>query len=485
MQRIFMLYAMLIWSARIASAEPEPFQLASPPESPAHEWYCDPVKGSTPVNAKELGKGNGTKANPWGTLESVAKAKLFSSDPAKGVVRPGDTVWLLDGHHGMPNIQNVVNSEFITLAAVNKGEASVDSIVIVKSAKFAVRGLRIGSPKIATQLVLLAGEDYLLEDCIIEPVADATKYTNEEWSTGPKYGIQCNVAKSTTIRNNTIRNIKFGMSLNGEKIICEGNTVDYFCNDGINFTCSHSIFRGNTVKNHYAGLGENYHYDGMQGFAYNSSPEYELTDLVIDGNTVIASTGEYETIPPVPTGEGVDYLHGISVFDGACRNFTVTNNIVQCASHHGLAFYGLCDSKIENNTIVLLSKNRALRGKIGLFIGKPKFGAIIPTNVTIRNNIANTITVDPKILAAGGVIIDHNLIFEKSNKPLNNLRTYDPKKVFTSYDPARGRYDLRLRENSPAIGGGAPIVTEQVTTSKVRKELRPDVGAIPSKRSDK
>ena len=67
---------------------------ASTPPAPKNVFYADPIKGST-------SKGDGTKAKPWGSLESIIDARLINGgDPTIGKVHANDLIYLMTGNHG-------------------------------------------------------------------------------------------------------------------------------------------------------------------------------------------------------------------------------------------------------------------------------------------------------------------------------------------------------------------------------------------------
>src|SRR5271154_2201519 len=80
----------------------------APPPPTGNAWYVDPVNGSM--------SGDGSAAHPWHTLAEVVNAHLISSQTRgggsptystplqplnpKGVIKPGDVIYLMSGNHG-------------------------------------------------------------------------------------------------------------------------------------------------------------------------------------------------------------------------------------------------------------------------------------------------------------------------------------------------------------------------------------------------
>ena len=236
-----------------------------------------------------------------------------------------------------------------------------------------------------------------------------------------------------------ISNVENGITITGDSIEAVNNTVDYFANDGIQFTASNSVISRNRITNHYGRWNNGYHHDGMQGWTAWDEPNTK--NVVLDSNIVMASTGVYPAIPAVPTGEGDDYIQGITIFDGKWDNVTITNNVVAAAGYHGLSLYHATNSQILNNTVIQQCP------KFGSWLGV--FGT--SKNVIVRNNIAHTIAFPET-----GVLSDSNLALTTSWQSWQKTIPVvtNPSAVFAKWSPKTATFDLRLAPKSFAIGRG-------------------------------
>jgi hypothetical protein len=443
---------------------------ADTPKAPLKIFYIDPVNGSM--------NGDGSLTRPWTTLQDVYLAKLINGeDNTSGAVHAGDMIYLLSGNHGTVALSpyrgggKVDNTDFITIQAAPGHKPVLNRLSLQYCARWAFRGLTIEGPAAVDsrpQLIYVNNSDNIIIDKnIVRTVADATKWTADQWSAlSAESAIFINLATNSTISNNNIRNIENGIYLRGDSLLCSGNTIDYFANDGITFTSSNSIVTKNKITNHYGQWNDNKHHDGMQGWTDTS--ETSTNNVVVDSNIVIGSTGTYPTIP-IPTGTGDDYIQGISIFDGVWNNVWVTNNVIAASSYHGLSFYGGNNMVIANNTLIQQGPHVTW---LGIFNSKFQ---VPPTNVTVRNNIANQFVI------TDGVVCDHNIsLTPKAGWDGTNGNTViaDPKTLFVSYATQSAPFNLALKTGSPAIGAGTlPLAPAFDVLGRKRLTTRTDAGA--------
>lgn len=398
------------------------------------DFYVDPASGT------KLGEGSSTK--PWRTLQEVITSGFMFGPKAK--VRGGDTVWLMTGDHGGANLSNMVNTDWVTIKAGRDQKPVLRGLFMKNSAQWAFDGLTIcpdAAPgSIPYAVTVRPVDDLVFINNTVCSTLTEPKWTAEEWQTKSYTGVIA-YGKRQKFEGNTFRFLRRGLLVEGEDIQVLNNTIDYWFEDGIDFTANRLTIKGNRITNHYGQAGGANHNDGIQGWALDGIPR---DGLVIDSNVVLESTGDYATIPRVPTGVGQDYIQGISVFDGVWRNSTITNNTIACSANHGLSFYGFQGMKIQGNTIFRLSSNPAI--KVGPWLGvfNSKLG-VPSSDVVVRNNLANNYSL------TAGVTQDHNLTFTALKG--NPIPLADPALVFVQPDATKG-LDLRLKTDNPAVGSG-------------------------------
>jgi hypothetical protein len=417
-------------------------------------FYVDPINGSL--------AGDGSRLKPWRTFAEVVGKKLINGeDSTKGVVHAGDMIYLLSGNHGSVNINTYIgqfkNSSPITVQAMPNHTPVLNQLTVRNASNWTFRGLTFVPPTLApgeviskwfTLATFTDTNGVIFDKNTLYSQADVTAWSPQDWLDQSVCRAIYYTGSVCTISNNVIRNVRNGIAVGGDYVTLTGNVVDYFTDDAIEFTSSNTIIRANAITNHYGYLDNGAHNDGIQGWTVGGVTGH---NILIDRNLVMSSTGQYATIPPVASGVGDDVLQGISIFDGTWKDVVVTNNVVVVPAFHAISMYGVSSLNIQNNTAVTYSTSPGLVGWIGVFNKKD---GTVPTKITVRNNIATSLSMN-----VAGVTKDHNIVLTPK-KGITDL-VADPQTVFVTYKPALGLFDLHLAAGSPAIGaGGAPILRQ-------------------------
>ncbi len=353
-------------------------------------FYCDPGRGSP--------QGDGSAQRPWSTLEAVLAAKLIelrdkdgkAANPA-APVKPGDTILLRSGWHGVVRIARGYNDRPITIAAAPGQMPQVGWIEIGEGRKWVVNGLTV-SPSLAPapldkpphNLVMLGergGEDssdLVVEDCFVYSVLDTSGWSGKDWVEKPASGIWLGRhGKGHVARNNYVLNTRFGINLCAPDCLCEGNVVANFSADGIRATRDGQIVQYNVIKNNFVGArdGDDNHDDGIQVFLFNKGTG-TVRNITLRGNLILAR--ETDGLPlPNP-------LQGIGCFDGPLVNFTVEKNVVCVNHYHGVSLYDAQGCTIEGNTCFSRWNDKA---RPWVMLGQKKNEA---RGNTVRNNLAHS-----------------------------------------------------------------------------------------------
>ena len=329
-------------------------------------FYCDPAKGSP--------DGDGSAARPWRTMEEVLAARLIQFRDADGKpanpnapVKPGDTVFLRSGWHGVLRILKGYNDQFITLCAEPGNTPQAGRIEIGEGRRWRVKGLTI-SPSLAptplgklpTGHIVALGErggeqsaELFVEDCFIYSTLDTGAWTARDWIDKPASGIWLGRhGNGHVARNNYVLNTRFGINLCAPGCVAEGNVVANFSADGIRATRDGQVVQYNVIKNVFVGAkdGDDNHDDGIQVFLFNKG-RGTVRDVSLRGNIILAR--ETEGLPFPNT------LQGIGCFDGPLVNFTVEKNVVGVSHYHGISLYDAQGCTIQDN--VCFSRDARLR----------------------------------------------------------------------------------------------------------------------------
>lgn len=356
----------------------------------AATFYCDPLHGGP--------QGDGSAERPWGTIEEVLAAGLIQFCAADGQprnaaapVKPGDTILLRSGWHGVLRIPVGYNERPITIAADRGHTPQLGWVEIGEGSNWVLRRLMVSPslapsplPRVPRTLVSLgerrsdASEGLVIEDCFIFSVRDTSKWSAEDWVKKPQSGIWLGRhGKKHMARNNYVANTRFGIELCAPECLCEGNVVDNFSGDGIRVTRDGQIVQYNVIKNNFVGAqdGDDNHDDGMQAFLFNVGTG-TLRDVVVRANIIVER--ETDGLP------FVNPLQGIGFFDGPLVHFTIERNVV-CVRHwHGIT---LCDAQectIQDNVCYSRWPGR-MRPWISL--GQKKN---LAKGNTVRNNLAHS-----------------------------------------------------------------------------------------------
>ena len=366
------------------------FLVVSAIAASAATFYCDPAGGNA--------KGDGSAERPWRTVEEVIQAKLIQTFDRQGKlsnpgapVKPGDTLLLRSGWHGVIRIAAGYNDTPIAIASAPGQTPQVGWVEIGEGRNWRVQGLTV-SPSLAPSplanvprdLVKLGerdseeSADLIVEDCFIYSVLDTSGWSGKDWVTKPANGIWLGRhGKHHVARNNYVLNTRFGINLCAPECVAEGNVVANFSADGLRVTRDGQVAQYNVIKNVFVGArdGDDNHDDGIQVFLFNVGTG-TVRDVTLRGNVIVAREND---ALPFPNG-----LQGLGCFDGPLVHFLVESNVV-CVNHfHGISLYDAQNCTIQNNTCFSRWSGRA---KPWVMLGQKKNQAA--SNI-VRDNFAHS-----------------------------------------------------------------------------------------------
>ena len=413
----------------------------------ATDFYVDPVNGSD--------SGNGSAALPWKTLQNVIDSHLiqtrnWSSLPYHaGVslvtinptapVKAGDTLWLRSGYHGAVSINGAYNVSAITVAAVAGQQPHLKSLKIRAAQNWAFRDLSV-SPSYAPPLAAItmvdidddgyAGPSYDIDvgNFDIFSTNDVSAWTANDWINTASDGVEVG-SDRVSIHDSRVRNVRFGIGVDGPNAKIQRNVIDGFSGDGMRGLGNYDLFEYNVVENDFIGdPPDANHDDGFQSWSVGTGGVGTgvVIGIVLRGNMFIN-----ETDPNNPLRNS---MQAIGCFDGFFDQWIVENNIIITDHWHGISFYGMTNSRIVNNTVI--DMNNVSPGPPWIMVNAHKDGR--PSqNVVVRNNLATDYVIDS---SGVNITVDHNVTITSANAS----------KLFVAPP-----YDLHLRAGSAAIDVGS------------------------------
>lgn len=388
------------------------------PSAHADDFVVDPEQGSI--------SNTGAPDSPWSTLEEVLEGGKLGT-----TVQAGDRLLLRSGYHGDLLVDEGSFDPPVVIEADVGATPEVRRLRLSNVSGLVIRGLSISpshGPSYET-LTLVDVADSVsqvtIEGCSLFSEDDASSWSADDWIDRASNGAQIG-GSDIVFRGNSVRNVRFGISADGERARIEGNTVDGFSADGLRGLGDHEVFEGNLVKNVYVdGDLDDNHDDGFQSWSVGPDGvgTGEVVGLVLRGNVIL----NYED-PDQPFRAT---LQGIGCFDGTFTDWVIENNVVITDHWHGITLLGAKNSRIVNNTV--LDVNDESPGPPWISIDAHKDGTP-PEGCLVRNNLATDY-----VIADTGVTEDHNFTIE------------DPFGLFV--DPEH--HDLHLLSDAEVIDQGS------------------------------
>ncbi len=406
----------------------------------AADFYVDPQNGAA--------SGDGSSASPWKTLEAVVSAGEFGT-----TVKAGDTVHLLSGYHGELNLTSGSFNPPITIVEDSGQSAELSRVRFGSTSGWVLDGVSVSpsfAPTYTTIDMVSVGDnasDVTVQNCDIFSIPDATSWSADDWVNVASSGISVG-GTNITIKNNLVKNVRFGISVDGEGAMIDHNSVVNFSADGLRGLGDNETFQYNLVKNSYVDDSQDAnHDDGFQSWSVGSGGvgTGEVKNMVLRGNVIINSED------PAQPMKGT--LQGIGCFDGFFTGWVVENNVVITNHWHGISLYGAKDSRIVNNTVI--DNEDGQPGPPWILVTDHKDGT--PSeNVIVRNNLTTDLDV-----SGTNVTEDHNTVLAKTD--------------FASYFVDAAKWDLHLLQTAPAVDQGS---TDQAPSHDADNIPRPQGAGI-------
>ena len=431
------------------------------PEFSGNTFYVDPVNGS--VN------GDGSSSNPWKTLQSVidsgmiefykhaetnnAESELITDYP-DAPVKGGDKLILRSGYHGHIRLNNFMFKDWLHIVAaegetpvlaqfallgafkkihlngisVIKGHYVPPAEVVSDSAKQYWTTDKVSGAVLALQENKLWGKasEVVLQNVKVSTVESTSGWTNEDWALKAVTGLSLHAVRDFVVYNSVFENVKNGINVDysSDSGVVAKNVIRYFKEDGLFFTTSDLIVEGNSV--YYPNRGASYLLR-----CYSRGEDNEAGDGVME-RVVIRNNYLSSMLEDSP--ENSNNPFAIGCFDGFYDDFLVEHNLATTDAYHGIAFYGLRNSNVLNNTVLTNVPGQGQNPWIIVTDHKERGPS---ENVRIMNNIAMTamnITGDSTVVAESNFIVDSSLEQQKH--------------IFNA--PEKGDYRLLINDSTRA-----------------------------------
>ncbi len=387
----------------------------------AAEFFVDPAAG-TPT-------GDGSSASPWQRIDAVIAAGAFGA-----TIKAGDTVWLRTGYHGALAIKSGNYTPAITIAAAAGEKPTLSRVTFNATQGWVLAGMSI-SPSYAPTptvgdmvLVDTSSARVTVKDCDLFSVNDISAWGATEWINAASSGIFVR-GKNVTVSNNSLANVRFGISVDGTDALIDGNRIVNFSADGLRGLGDNGVFQYNLVKNVYVSGddGDDNHDDGFQSWSTGADGPGSgvVKGIVLRGNVFINREDPNQKLP--------NAMQGIGCFDGMFDGWVVENNVVITDHWHGISFYGMTNSRIVNNTVIDVDNTQP--GPPWIMVTPHKNGTA-SQNVIVRNNLATDYDI-----SGTNITNDHNTTLAAAT-----LATF-------FVNPAA--FDLHLLPNAPAVDTGS------------------------------
>ncbi|MCO6461719.1 MAG: right-handed parallel beta-helix repeat-containing protein [Saprospiraceae bacterium] len=427
----------------------------------ARSFYIDPINGS-------MGN-DGSYNYPWRTLEEVADAQYIQSysyaplpyNPDSSYliiknenapVKPGDTLVLRSGKHGILFLRGYINPKFITIIAEEGQKPILEQIRLQACKNWRFKNITVSSEPYGSylnyRLIFLETHGWhgptsniSIQDCEIFS-GEKPWETAEDWLSNVSDGIIIE-GDSMLIENNYLKNVSMGISASGDHILARNNVIENFSADGMRMQGSDVIFEGNTIMNCYA-VDDN-HDDGIQSFIIGDGV---FKNNIIRSNIILNYVDKNQKL--------LGALQGIGCFDGFYDNWLIENNLVVVNHWHGITLLGARNCVIRNNTVLDPTPDITPGGSWIMIDnhkdGRPSEGCVV------ANNVANTF---------------HTIAETYNNVEMNTYDAYDAN--FSDYV----HFDFKLKEGSELIDAGS---SENAPGADLEGVIRPqgsgvDIGA--------
>jgi hypothetical protein len=382
-------------------------------------YYANPLTGN--IN------NNGSVNAPWDTL-----ANIFLNN--KKLVA-GDTIILMSGYHGIPNITGL-NSNYITIQSATNQTPCVGALTVTNASYWIIDGLSVSRSLIPAKhpnlLVKTAGVtiatqtvqtcSYItIQNCSIYSQLNSSTWKATEWKNYNTpvaiYGTKCSF-----LNNHLFNGCGFLVGYHANETTVSGNLIENFAGDGFGNRAHKLTFTNNIVRNcHKVNANHN---DLFQSWGNDGTIiSNNIFVAWLPGNTFLSGFAN-------GTPGAVSDFQGLGAFDGTFTNQIITNNEVYVDHPIGIWILNATNCTINNNFVrrcgkyTYFSAGRKPYALPSVSIQPSKSGASSKNN-TITNNRAEAyyITQTGGIFTNNLIIGGNSTVKKSGTTQTNNLST--------------------------------------------------------------
>lgn len=310
----------------------------------AKDYYVNPSSGKN--------SNSGSSASPWRTLAEVFKSgKRFQG---------GDTIYLARGYHGAVHITGR-NSKDVFIKPIPGHSPAVRYIKMDHASNWNINGLTISkstTPKdhpdkeLSGGGILMSNMDAMscnnntIQNCSLYTLQISDNFGKHDW-TNRKAGIII-FGTHNKIKGNHLYNgggIQIGWKSNNTYV--GYNVVENIGTDACGIRGSNCVIEYNLFMNSHKANGN--HNDFIQGWGSSNN--------IVRNNELRAYTDPNQKyITDKQKSGGASTTHGMGLWDGMFRNWTIENNLIRIDHSAGIYVLGGRGLIIRNNRVVRCGK---------------------------------------------------------------------------------------------------------------------------------
>ena len=212
-----------------------------------------------------------------------------------------------------------------------------------------------------------------------------------------------------TVRDNRVRNVRFGISVSGEDARIQGNLDRRLLRRRPARARRRRAVRVQPRQNNYVDdPPDPNHDDGFQSWSVGPGGvgTGEVRGVVLRGNVFVNSRTR--------TSRCAARMQGIGCFDGFFVDWVVENNVVITDHWHGISFLGMRDSRIVNNTVIDVDRRSP---------GPPWIMVNAAQGRPPQRERGRAQQPGHRLRAGGhGIVADHNIEFTRTPAPTSSPR---------------------------------------------------------------